>query len=57
MAANYFDEHNCEPLANGQEPNHTMHIARLLFDTGVWHDVGGSKLVLFNMTNSGLYFT
>ena len=57
MAANYFDEHNCEPLANGQEPNHMMHIARLLFDTGVWHDVGGSKLVILNMTNSGLYFT
>jgi len=37
--ASYFDEHNCEPLASGQGPNHMMHIARLLIDTGAWNQV------------------
>ena len=33
--ASYFDEHNCEPLGPGQQPNHMLHLARLLLDTGV----------------------
>ena len=37
--ASYFDEHNCQPLAEGQTPDHMMHIARLLVDTGHWDDV------------------
>ena len=37
--ASYFDEHNCEPLAAGQTPDHMMHIARLLVDTGHWDSV------------------
>ena len=26
--ASYFDEHDCEPLANGEAPNHLLHLAR-----------------------------
>jgi hypothetical protein len=37
--ATYFDEHNCAPLANGQTPDHMVHLARLLIDTGVWREV------------------
>ena len=37
--ASYYDEHNCEPLAPGQAPDHLMHIARLLIDTGAWNQV------------------
>jgi len=36
--ASYFDEHNCQPLATGETPDHMMHIARLLVDTGHWND-------------------
>lgn len=32
--ASYFDEHNCTPLAEGETPNHTLHMARLLQDGG-----------------------
>jgi len=35
--SNYFDEHNCQELADGQGPVHLMHYARLLIDTGVWN--------------------
>lgn len=33
--ASYFDEHNCEPLADGQQPDHLLHMARLLLDSGL----------------------
>ena len=33
--ASYFDEHNCEPLESGEQPNHVLHLARLLLDSGV----------------------
>ena len=33
--SSYFDEHNCEPLASGEQPNHALDLARLLLDTGV----------------------
>eukprot|EP00918_Siedleckia_nematoides_P041577 GHVU01090446.1.p1 GENE.GHVU01090446.1~~GHVU01090446.1.p1 ORF type:complete len:154 (+),score=16.05 GHVU01090446.1:71-532(+) len=33
--ASYFDEHNCEPLKDGEQPNHLLHLARLLIDTGL----------------------
>lgn len=26
--ASYFDEHDCEPLGDGQAPNHTLSLAR-----------------------------
>lgn len=26
--ASYFDEHDCEPLADGEQPNHMLHMAR-----------------------------
>ncbi|KAI0212101.1 RING-type domain-containing protein [Lamellibrachia satsuma] len=32
--ASYFDEHNCEPLGEGEQPNHMLHLARLLIDGG-----------------------
>lgn len=35
MMASYFDEHNCEPLRNGEAPDHLLHMARLLLDSGV----------------------
>jgi hypothetical protein len=37
--ASYFDEHDCQPLAAGQSPDHVMHMARLLVDTGYWNQV------------------
>jgi len=32
--ASYFDEHDCEPLADGQSPDHLLHLARMLQDGG-----------------------
>ncbi|KAK8766389.1 hypothetical protein V5799_006831 [Amblyomma americanum] len=32
--ASYFDEHGCEPLGPGEQPNHSLHLARLLIDGG-----------------------
>jgi len=32
--ASYFDEHNCEPLREGQTPDHLLHLARMLQDGG-----------------------
>ncbi|KAK3884351.1 hypothetical protein Pcinc_011362 [Petrolisthes cinctipes] len=37
--ASYFDEHNCQPLATGQTPDHFLHIARLLLHGGYWQDL------------------
>ena len=37
--ANYFDEHNCQELADGQGPDSMMHFARLLIDSGLWRQV------------------
>ncbi|XP_062606410.1 E3 ubiquitin-protein ligase RNF181-like [Saccostrea cucullata] len=33
--ASYFDEHDCEPLKDGEQPNHLLHMARLLLDSGL----------------------
>ena len=33
--ASYFDEHNCEPLGEGETPNNQLMLARLLLDTGI----------------------
>ena len=33
--ASYFDEHDCEPLKDGEQPNHHLHLARLLLDSGL----------------------
>jgi len=33
--ASYFDEHDCEPLQNGERPNEALHLARLLLDSGI----------------------
>ncbi|XP_074648789.1 E3 ubiquitin-protein ligase RNF181-like [Tubulanus polymorphus] len=35
MMACYFDEHNCQPLKDGEQPNHLLHLARLLLDSGL----------------------
>jgi len=37
--ASYFDEHNCTPLGEGESPNHMLHMARLLIDTGLGVDM------------------
>ena len=37
IMTSYFDEHDCEPLENGQGPNHFLHFARLLIDSGNWN--------------------
>ena len=37
--ATYFDEHNCQELAEGETPDHLLHFARLLMDAGVWNQV------------------
>lgn len=31
----YFDEHDCEPLAENQRPNEQLLLARFLVDTGI----------------------
>ena len=46
--ASYFDEHNCEELANGQTPNHVLHFARLLIDSGLWNQVIPEMILLIN---------
>lgn len=33
--ASYYDEHDCQELRDGETPNHFLHLARLLLDTGV----------------------
>ncbi|KAL3876337.1 hypothetical protein ACJMK2_034198 [Sinanodonta woodiana] len=33
--ASYFDEHDCQPLGDGQQPDHMLHLARLMLDTGI----------------------
>lgn len=33
--ASYFDEHDCEPLKDGEQPDHLLHMARLLLDSGL----------------------
>ena len=32
--ASYFDEHNCEPLGEGETPDHLLHLARMLQEGG-----------------------
>lgn len=31
----YYDEHDCQPLRAGETPDHMLHLARLLLDTGL----------------------
>ena len=45
----YFDEHNCEELGPGQTPDHLMHFARLLIDTGAWNEVGSFDIPSFEI--------
>ena len=45
----YFDEHNCEELGPGQTPDHLMHFARLLIDTGAWNEVGSFDILSFEI--------
>ena len=45
LMATYFDEHNCQELGDGQGPDHLMHYARLLIDTGVWNQVSKRNLI------------
>ena len=40
----YFDEHDCEPMRDGQGPDHFLHFARLLIDSGYWNDRDFSAL-------------
>jgi len=40
----YFDEHDCEELGAGQQPDHMMHFARLLIDTGAWNEAEFSAM-------------
>jgi len=42
--SSYFDEHNCEPLREGQAPDHFLHLTRLLIDTGNWDQAEFSSL-------------
>ena len=50
--ATYFDEHNCQELGDGQAPDHLMHYARLLIDTGVWNQARKYfKLILILQTS------
>ncbi|XP_067671078.1 E3 ubiquitin-protein ligase RNF181-like [Haliotis asinina] len=42
--ASYYDEHDCEPLGDGERPNHLLHLARLLLDTGYAADEDFSRI-------------
>ncbi|ELT93759.1 hypothetical protein CAPTEDRAFT_170762 [Capitella teleta] len=37
--SSYYDEHDCSPLADGERPNHMLHLARLLIDGGYASDL------------------
>ena len=37
--ASYYDEHNCQELRDGEQPNHSLHLARLLLDSGLAVDL------------------
>jgi len=37
--ASYYDEHDCQPLQDGEAPNHLLHLARLLITGGFAHDL------------------
>jgi len=37
--ASYFEEHNCEPLKEGETPDHLLHLARQLIDGGYARDL------------------
>lgn len=37
--ASYFDEHNCQPLRQGETPDHFLHMARLLLHGGYWQNL------------------
>ena len=40
----YFEEHDCEPLREGQGPDQFLHLARLLIDSGAWSQTEFSAL-------------
>ena len=37
--SSYYDEHNCPELGPGEEPDHQLHLARLLLDSGLAADL------------------
>lgn len=37
--ASYYDEHDCPELRSGEEPDHWLHLARLLLDSGLAVDL------------------
>lgn len=37
--SSYYDEHNCPELGPGEEPDHWLHLARLLLDSGLAVDL------------------
>lgn len=38
--ADYFDEMGWQPLAEGEQPNHFLHLARLLRDYNMFEELG-----------------
>ncbi|XP_012284004.1 E3 ubiquitin-protein ligase RNF181-like [Orussus abietinus] len=41
--SDYFQEMGWTPLANGESPNHLVHMARLLRDFGMWEQLGQTE--------------
>jgi hypothetical protein len=37
--ASYFEEHNCREMNNGETPDHALHLARILIDSGMAVDL------------------
>lgn len=37
--ASYFDDHDCQELHDGEAPDHWLHLARLLLDSGLAVDL------------------
>lgn len=38
--SNYFDEMGWQPLADGETPDHFLHLARLLLDYNMFEELG-----------------
>ena len=49
--ASYYDEHDCEPLKEGEQPNHLLHLARC----GLCDEKGGGGVELLQSNMQNLY--
>ena len=48
-SSDYYNEHNCEPLADGSGPNHLLHLARYAFFYPLPDEVGQGIMVAWDV--------